>query len=185
MRTTIFYLLALCFETLSRINHLYYNSNIIKQPNSIDQLNDWQFLHHHRCHYCVNVSCSQDNFYSLSRDKFIEKGKQNNIVYKIPCADCNAVYIGESKRSFDQRSKEHVRAVKNGDVDKNEIADHSWKLDHKFDWENKIIIDREQNWRVRKIKETIHSISDKNHINSISYSLPEIWLPALKKPHGN
>ena len=67
----------------------------------------------------------------------------------------------------------------------NEIADHSWKLDHKFDWENKIIIDREQNWRVRKIKETIHSISDKNHINSISYSLPEIWLPALKKPHGN
>ena len=73
----------------------------------------------------------------------------------------------------------------NGDVDKNEIADHSWKLDHKFDWENKIIIDREQNWRVRKIKETIHSISDKNHINSISYSLPEIWLPALKKPYGN
>ena len=100
------------------------------------------------------------------KDK-IEKGKQNNIVYKIPCADCNAVYIGESKRSFDQRSKEHVRAVKNGDVDKNEIADHSWKLDHKFDWENKIIIDREQNWRVRKIKETIHSISDKNHINTL------------------
>ena len=121
---------------------------------------------------------------SNPKDK-IEKGKQNNIVYKIPCADCNAVYIGESKRSFDQRSKEHVRAVTNGDVDKNEIADHSWKLDHKFDWENKIIIDREQNWRVRKIKETIHSISDKNHINSISYSLPEIWLPALKKPYGN
>ena len=89
------------------------------------------------------------------------------------------------RSSIDQRSKEHVRAVKNGDVDKNEIADHSWKLDHKFDWENKIIIDREQNWRVRKIKETIHSISDKNHINSISYSLPEIWLPALKKPYGN
>ena len=65
------------------------------------------------------------------------------------------------------------------------IANHSWKLDHKFDWENKITIDREQNWRVRKIKETIHSISDKNHINSISYSLPEIWLLALKKPHRN
>ena len=76
---------------------------------------------------------------SNPKDK-IEKGKQNNIVYKISCGDCNAVYIGESKRSFDQRSKEHVRAVKNGDVNKNEIADHSWKLDHKFDWENKIII---------------------------------------------
>ena len=61
--------------------------------------------------------------------------------------------------------KDLLISVQNGDVDKNEIADHSWKLDHKFDWENKIIIDREQNWRVRKIKETIHSISDKNHIN--------------------
>ena len=122
---------------------------------------------------------------SNPKDK-IDEGKQNNIVYKIPCGDCNAVYIGESKRSFDQRSKEHVRAVKNGDVNKNEIADHSWKLDHKFDWENRMVIDREQNWSVRKIKETIHSISDKNHINSISYTLPSIWLPALnKKPHGN
>ena len=29
---------------------------------------------------------------SNPKDK-IEKGKQSNIVYKIPCADCNAVYI--------------------------------------------------------------------------------------------
>ena len=59
---------------------------------------------------------------------------------KIPCADCNAVYIGETKRSLNQRAKEHARAVKNGDVDKNEIADHCWKNDHKFNWENKAII---------------------------------------------
>ena len=31
----------------------------------------------------------------------------------------------------------------------------------------------------RKIKETIHSIKDKNHINSISNNLPEIWIPNL------
>ena len=95
--------------------------------------------------FIVNISLIQKIKLTLSNPKDkIEKGKQNNIVYKIPCSDCNAVYIGESKIYFDQRSKEHVRAVKNGDVDKNEIADHSWKLDHKFDWENKIIIDREQ-----------------------------------------
>ena len=81
----------------------------------------------------------------------------------------------------------HVYAVKNGDVKKNEIADHSWKLDHRFDWDKKTIIDREQDWTVRKIKETVHSISNKNHINSISHSLPEIWLPALnnKKAYRN
>ena len=32
---------------------------------------------------------------------------------------------------------------------------------------------------LEKIKETIHSIKDKNHINSISYNLPEIWIPNL------
>lgn len=116
----------------------------------------------------------------------VEANKQNNIVYKIPCGDCNAVYIGESKRTLDQRSKEHARAVRNGDIEKNEIADHSWKYNHRFDWEKKTIIDREQNMVSRKIKETIHSINDRNHINSISYSLPDIWIPALtKRKNGN
>ena len=111
----------------------------------------------------------------------VDSNQQNNVVYKIPCSDCNAVYIGESKRTLDQRVKEHERAVRNGDIDKNEIADHSWKHDHKFDWNKKSIIDREQHMVSRKIKETIHSINDKNHINGISYSLPDIWIPALTK----
>ena len=38
------------------------------------------------------------------------------------------------------------------------LLDRSWKLDNKFHLENKIIIDWEQNWRVRKI-----TISYKNH----------------------
>ena len=117
---------------------------------------------------------------SNPKDK-VNLDKQNNIVYKIPCQDCNAVYIGETKRSFKQRSSEHMRAVKNGEIEKNEIADHCCKLDHKFNWEEKSIIDKEQNWVSRKVKETIHSIKDKNHINSISFTLPNIWLPALRK----
>ena len=31
----------------------------------------------------------------------------------------------------------------------------------------------------RKIKETIHSLQNRYHINKISYKLPEIWLPNL------
>ena len=55
--------------------------------------------------------------------------------------------------------------MKNQDVDKNEIADHCWKNDHEMNWEERKVIDAEH---ARKIKETIHSIKDKNHINSIS-----------------
>ena len=31
----------------------------------------------------------------------------------------------------------------------------------------------------RKIKETVHSIKDKNHIISIFYNFPEIWITNL------
>ena len=132
-----------------------------------------------------NIKCA---FYSnntlrksLSKPKDkVPLDKQNNIVYQIPCNDCPATYIGESKRTFDQRSKEHKRAVKNGDTEKNEIADHCWSQNHSMNWENRKIIDRETYTTARKIKETIHSIADNNHINSISYVLPDIWLPNLQ-----
>ena len=39
--------------------------------------------------------------------------KKNNVVYQINCQDCSVAYIGETKRSFNQRSKEHQRAVTN------------------------------------------------------------------------
>ena len=38
--------------------------------------------------------------------------------------------------------------------------------------ENKKIMDYEANTATRKIKETIHSLSNDNHINGISYILP-------------
>ena len=46
-----------------------------------------------------------------------------------------------------------------------------------MNWEERKVIDAKPYIYARKIKETIHSIKDKNHINSISYDLPEIWIP--------
>ena len=45
-------------------------------------------------------------------------------------------------------------------------------------WEERKVIDAAYIY-ARKIKKTIHSIKDKNHINSISYNVPEIWIPNL------
>ena len=38
------------------------------------------------------------------------------------------------------RTNEHKRAVKNQDVDKNEIADQCWKNDHEMNWEERKVI---------------------------------------------
>ena len=105
---------------------------------------------------------------------------KNNIVYEIDCSNCQAVYFGESKRSLKSRSDEHKRSVRNCDCDKNEIAKHCWEADHNFNWDQKKVIDRESRLIPRKIKETIHSLKNPNHINKISYMLPEIWLPNLR-----
>ena len=63
-----------------------------------------------------NIKCAfySDNtirkFLSKPKDK-IPKDCQNNIVYKVPCKDCPANYINESKRTFNTRVKEHKRAI--------------------------------------------------------------------------
>ena len=72
------------------------------------------------------------------------------------------------------------RSVRNCDCDKNEIAKHCWEADHNFNWDQKKVVDRESRLIPRKIKETIHSLKNPNHINKISYMLPEIWLPNLR-----
>ena len=105
---------------------------------------------------------------------------RNNIVYENDCSNCEAVYFSESKQSLKSHSDEHKRSVRNCDCDKNEIAKHCWEADHNFNWDQKKVIDRESRLIPWKIKETIHSLKNPNHINKISYMLPEIWLPNLQ-----
>ena len=89
------------------------------------------------------------------KDRVVTEDK-SNIVYKIDCSNCEAVYFGESKRSLKSRSDEHKRSVRNCDCDKNEIAKHCWEADHHFNCDQKKVIDRESRLIPRKFKETIH-----------------------------
>ena len=132
-----------------------------------------------------NINCT---FYTtttlrtlLSHAKdHVPSEQRNNIVYKYDCKDYEAVYFGESKRTIAQRNKEHTRAVRAADTRRYETADHCWKYNHDFDWENKKIMVYETNTTTRKIKETIDSLNNNNYINGISYRLPHIWFPAVK-----
>ena len=46
---------------------------------------------------------------------------KNNIVHEIDCSNCEAVYLGEPKRSLKLHSDEHKISVRSCDCDKNEI----------------------------------------------------------------
>ena len=68
--------------------------------------------------------------------------------------------------------------IQKSGCDKNETAKHCWEADHNFNWNQKI--DRESRLIPTKIKETIHYLKNRNHINKIFNMLPEIWLPNLR-----
>ena len=41
--------------------------------------------------------------------------EKRNVVYEVPCRDCQLTYIGETRRTMEKRMTEHKYAVKTGD----------------------------------------------------------------------
>ena len=60
------------------------------------------------------------------------KWKKKGVVYQVPCAKCDSVYIGETGRTLEL--SEHKGAVMRHDV-KNGITVHAWTKQHKVDWQ--------------------------------------------------
>ena len=69
----------------------------------------------------------------LTRVKGPQKTIDKGVVYQIPCAQCDEVYIGETGRPLKTRISEHKRAVATGDV-RNANATHWMKTNHNMDW---------------------------------------------------
>ena len=126
--------------------------------------------------------CTQTTLRSLlSKPKdHIPKEDRNYAVYQLNCKDCEAVYVGETKRTLNIRADEHITAIKSASK-KNLTAEHWWKYNHDFDWKHKKVLDFEKNWKTRTIKESIYSEENEHHINGISFKLPNIWKPILRE----
>ena len=79
--------------------------------------------------------------------------ESKNCIYNIAC-ECGKRYIGESCRPLQTRVNEHKRNTTNGEVDKSKIAEHSWEQKHRFQRDKASIISKEENSRIRKLKES-------------------------------
>lgn len=65
---------------------------------------------------------------------------QPNVVYEIPCADCDWCYVGETGRCFKTRKKEYIRNVKTCANGSN-TARHAWSFDHRVDFDHSRVVD--------------------------------------------
>ena len=81
--------------------------------------------------------------------------KKKGVVYQVPCAECESVYIGETGKTLEKRISEHKGAVKRHDV-KNGIAVHAWTKQHKVNWQAATVKHVETNHSRRKTIEALH-----------------------------
>ena len=101
----------------------------------------------------------------------IPEEDRNNAVYQLNCKDCEAICVGETKRTLNIRAEEDITAINSANK-KCHTAEHCWKYNHDLDWEHKKVLDFQKNWKTRTIKEAIYSEDNEHHINGISFKLP-------------
>ena len=87
----------------------------------------------------------------------IEYNMTKNYVYSIPCS-CGKVYKGETCRPLKITLEEHGKEVVWGEIEKSGMADHIWKEkeNHLLLWDEVKMIDWEEHWRVRRLKQYIY-----------------------------
>lgn len=115
----------------------------------------------------INSKLKKNNIFTVNKNinkfnKFIKLGKdrltsdeKSNIVYKIDCKDCDMTYIGQSKRYFKTRKREHKYAIDKQKKD-NALFLHVHETGHEIDFKNPRIVDTEKKRHRRLLSEMIN-----------------------------
>ena len=87
----------------------------------------------HNIHIAHQPTSTIRTMLSKPKDQRSELERRNSI-YKIPCSECDKVYIGQTGKQLKTRIHEHKLAVKRIDP-KSQIATHILETGHPFDFE--------------------------------------------------
>ncbi|XP_018361286.1 PREDICTED: uncharacterized protein LOC108760014 [Trachymyrmex cornetzi] len=133
----------------------YVNSISNKVSKSINKAN---YMIGYRCLNKLN------RFIKVQKDKN-EQENNNNVIYKIDCKNCEASYVGQTKRQLKTRIKEHKNNFKLDQSKHSVITNHMNENNHEFNWDAVNILDFESNYRKRNISEMIHIKEQKKGLN--------------------
>jgi len=118
------------------------------------------------------IKCGKDRLDLMS---------QQGVVYKISCHDCDASYVGQTKRQLRMRIKEHVSDINKKSGSPSVISKHRRNFNHDFEWDNIKIIDNELSYQKRIIFEMVHIKKQQHGLNKQSDTdlLPMSYIPIL------
>lgn len=121
-----------------------------------------------------------NQFYSKKKDP-IPDSELSDVVYKIDCNDCSAVYIGETAQRLKTRMQQHKSTVNTTTAPKTALAKHAKDNGHVFDFDGVTILERNRFKRKLQICEVNHIIfnqdnacnfkSDTAHISPTYFNL--------------
>lgn len=98
------------------------------------------------------------------------KIKKSNIVYEIPCNNCEATYIGQTSQYLENRIKSHKYDKKNATA----LTNHDRNKNHKFNYTETKILKTENNLKKREFYEMVaiqkssYCINDKKDIDKLN-----------------
>lgn len=90
--------------------------------------------------------------------------KNHKGVYSIPCS-CGKVYIGETRRSFGIRLKEHINDITRNRSEKSGLAEHACFSSHYIYMEQAKLVHKEDHYLKIRVKEAIEIERSSNNMN--------------------
>ena len=123
-----------------------------------------RILKNHGLHVLYTVPKSLDCVIRRGKDR-LDCFKQTNLVYKINCGNCDATYIGQTKRHLETRIKEHKADIKKHVSNHSVVSRHRTSYDHEFEWHKTEILHCEKQVRKREIAEMFFIKQNNNTIN--------------------
>ena len=103
-------------------------------------------------------------------------------VYSIPCNDCNQEYIGQTKRQFGIRLKEHQKAVSLSKRDTSALSEHTCQTNHTIAWDNSKSITTNRRYHQRRCLEAWHINSAHAPLNRDDGGfLPDAYLHLINR----
>ena len=85
---------------------------------------------------------------------------QSNVVYKIPCVNCKAAYIGTTSQYLGKRVSQHRADCRDRNENKSALVSHHVSEGHHFNFDGVLILDREHTYNKRMFLEMVHINSE-------------------------
>ncbi|KYN05241.1 hypothetical protein ALC62_03844 [Cyphomyrmex costatus] len=128
------------------------------------------------CKLAYTIPNTLKNFIKRGKDK-LEYTHNQNVVYKISCDNCDASYVGQTKRQLKTRIHEHSSDINKTSKSPSVISNHRIEKNHDFNWSKVEILDMEPSYKKRLISEMVHIKKQTHGINkqNDTESLPDCY----------